>query len=478
MSQSLRPLTIKAFLLVSFVCFSLVVITAEATTYNIDLQVDFPSGNFTGTEHVTFKNTSSSRFYELFFRLYPNARNFYGDGNLIIDTVRIDNQVVSSTLFSNDTVLLVPLPTPLPPGGKTVIDFSFHGRLTDWRRNRNKSSANDYGVYAASSSAMTMAECYPILAPYNDETGWDLDRVSAIGDAVTSDVADYTVTVTVDEGIDVVTSGEVVKEESAGGKRRYWFSGEGIRDFMIVVVKGYEERESKQNGVLIRVSFLPIYRQAADKALDLGRKALSLYEKLFGRYFSREVDIVEVPLNRAAGVEYPGLILVGGSYCENPYDQFFTIIVAHEMAHQWWYAAVGSNVTEEPWLDEALATYSSVVFIEREWGERSARSLLSSWEESYYRAKSAYPQLSVGSSVYLFPDSSVYSAFVYDGGAEFLNDVRQRIGDDAFFSALSGYYHDLSGAIAHRTDLIEHFEHTCNCGIGDLVARYFTADSR
>ncbi len=438
--------------------------------------MDFASGSFTGVERVVFDNTSSSRLYELFFRLYPNASELYGNGDLVVDTVQIDDQTVSCTTFSDDTVLLVALPTPVDPGDKTVVDFSFHGRLTDWRRHQNGTSAGDYGIYAASSFAMTMAECYPMLAPYDKETGWDLDRVSAVGDAVTSETADYLVTVTVDKGLAVVTSGDKVSEKSIGGRQRYSFIGKDIRDFMIVVVSGYEERERAQDGIIIRTSFLPKHSDAADRALSLGQKAIFLYGDLFGMYYGQEVDIVEVPLNRAAGVEYPGLILVGESYCENPYDQFFAIIIAHEMAHQWWYAAVGNNVTEEPWLDEALATYSSIIFIEREWGAKPARSVLSTWEKRYHQAKSAYPQLSVGAPVYLFPNSSIYSAFVYDGGAEFLDEVRHRIGNNAFFSALSGYYHDLSGSIAHRADLIQHFERACGCGIGDLIARYFTAN--
>lgn len=449
--------------------------SAGSPRYAIDLRVDFSRGTFTGTEAVTYTNTTSTNLYELFFRLYPNAHAIYGDGTLTVDVVRVGDAPVSPTGFGDETILFVPLSSPLAPGGVVTVDLSFHGRLTDWRRHPGGTGASDYGIYASSSSSMTMAECYPILAPYDEEMGWDLDSVSPIGDAVTSGTADYVVTVTAAADLTVLTSGIQVGEEPLGSERRCSFVGDDIRDFMIVVVKDYETRSELKDGLTVRTSFLPEHAQAAETSSSLARRALSLYGELFGPYFGTELDLVEVPLSRAAGVEYPGLILIGESYCENPYDQFFTIIIAHEVAHQWWYAVVGNNVTEEPWLDEALATYTSLVFIEREWGEESADSFLATWRERYRRARLDHPELSVTSPVYLFPDSSVYSAFVYYGGAVLLDEIRRRIGDDAFFSALSEYYRDLAGRIAHRADLLSRFEEACVCGLGELFARYFTS---
>jgi len=40
-------------------------------------------------------------------------------------------------------------------------------------------------------------------------------------------------------------------------------------------------------------------------------------------------------------------------------------IGVHETAHQWWFASVGNNQALEPWLDEALATYSERLFYEK-----------------------------------------------------------------------------------------------------------------
>ena len=39
------------------------------------------------------------------------------------------------------------------------------------------------------------------------------------------------------------------------------------------------------------------------------------------------------------------------------------LLAAHETGHQWWFERVASDEAKEPWLDEALTTYSELVFL-------------------------------------------------------------------------------------------------------------------
>ncbi len=51
------------------------------------------------------------------------------------------------------------------------------------------------------------------------------------------------------------------------------------------------------------------------------------------------------------------------------------ILVAHEVAHQWWYQIVHNDPVNMPWLDEALAEYSVKIYSERLHGPRAAAFL-------------------------------------------------------------------------------------------------------
>ncbi len=51
------------------------------------------------------------------------------------------------------------------------------------------------------------------------------------------------------------------------------------------------------------------------------------------------------------GIEYPTFVFLGKG-------GFLQVIVAHETAHQWFYSLVGNDQERDPWLDEALASWS------------------------------------------------------------------------------------------------------------------------
>ena len=52
---------------------------------------------------------------------------------------------------------------------------------------------------------------------------------------------------------------------------------------------------------------------------------------------------------------------------------FREIVVAHEVAHQWWYSLVGNDQIDEPWLDEAFAQFTTALVLPRSvWRSRHA----------------------------------------------------------------------------------------------------------
>lgn len=469
-----RDLLVLCLLLLNYLsafASELPALPREVPCYDIVLEVDFGGRRFSGVERIEYVNTTGIELEEVFLRLYPNASAIYGTGLLSVEETLLNGEPVEVESFVDGTVLMVPLSFPLSEGESIALELSFNGRPSEWLAPSNPSPQVGYGIYASSKRAMSLASFYPILAVY-DEEGWNIDPISEIGDPVFSAVASYTVSVTTDPGLSVLSSGRLVDQEVKGDRCTYRFIGEGVRDFIIVLGEGYVQRSEHAGEVVLRTSFFPKHAHAGQIAMVRARAALALYERLFGPYAYDELDLVEVPLARAAGVEYPGLILIAESYCENPADRFFDIIVSHEVAHQWWYAAVGSDVIEEPWLDESLATYSSALFIEETYGTEAARAVFADWAASHRSVRDSHPGLSVASPLYLFPDSGTYRAFIYSGGAVFLNEIRRTIGDAAFFDALAAYYHNRAFRFAHSSDLLTHFEEACACDLSEIFSYY------
>src|SRR5205085_810999 len=70
---------------------------------------------------------------------------------------------------------------------------------------------------------------------------------------------------------------------------------------------------------------------------------------------------VQTPSLDGEGMEYPGIVFVemtpGSAYGRS--WAHTAALLAHELAHQWFYGIVGNNQWREPWLDESFATFAS-----------------------------------------------------------------------------------------------------------------------
>jgi len=440
--------------------------------YEIDLVVDYDSGAFDGRATIQYTNSTGMALPELFFRLYANDATLYGSASVQVSEVSVQTASMPFSLFLSETVLMIPLDEPLQPEEPIEIEFLFSGRTSEWLQNdRYGTSQTGYGLLTRSSSALTLTAFYPILAVYSDE-GWVLDPSTGFGDTLMGDTADYFVQVTTRAGPVPVASGELIAVNPEADSTTYTFAALNARDFSLVLLDDYIPSTAKFNGVIIRSWFTPQHRQAGLLASEMAVFSLELFEELVGPSPFREIELVEVPLRSAAGVEFSGLILVGSQYAEQPEDLFFSVIVSHEMAHQWFYAGVGNDVSEHPWLDESFATYLSYEFLGAYFDATTAQTELERWRSAYQIVQRNWSDLSVGSPKYAFPDSSTYSSFVYSGGATFLYDLRLELGDEAFYRGLQAYYRAMLHDVATPSDLILIFEQSCSCQIDELLSSY------
>ena len=462
-------------LFATFLFVSLALSAAAQSTlqYDIDLTVDYDAGAFEDTAIVSYTNTTGIALSELFFRLYANDSGLYGTAFVQILGITIQTASVSYALYLNDTVVLVPLAEPLQPNEPIEVNIAFSGQASNWPPNLQVGSDDTgYGLLTKSESALTITTFYPMLAVYSDE-GWVLDPGSGFGDILMGDTADYSVHLRTRAGPMPVTSGELTTVNPEIDSTTYDFVAQNARDFsMALVDTNYTPMTGALADVIIRTWFTTQAEIAGQLALDMAVSSFELYEDLVGLCPFREIDLVEVPLRSAAGVEFSGLILVASQYSLQPRDLFFSIIVSHEMAHQWFYAGVGNDVSEHPWLDESFATYLSYEFLNSYYNTTTALGELNTWRLSYQRAAQDWEDLSISSPIYAFPNSSVYSSFVYSGGAIFLYELKQALGNEAFYRGLQGYYSEMRYHMAVPLDFIRIMGKACSCQIDDLLSIY------
>lgn len=393
-----------------------------------------PEGVLQG--EATVSGTAPSDWTELVFRLYPAA---FDPAYLRLTGARREDEELP---WRTVDPTAVEIPYLVPAGQTFSVTLEFGGRIPPFGGDRG------YGSFARSPQAWVLAQAYPILAPWNGS--WTVRPVFPWGDSTVAEVADYSVELRVPPGWTAVATGW--EEELAPGL--YRVEGKNLREFAFVLLRGYALQTGSVAGVEVRSYFPPDRAAAGATALEVTLDSLRVYTELLGPHPFPELDVVAVPLRGAAGIEYPGLILVGeayyGRFSQDPL--FFPMIFAHEVAHQWWYAEVGGDQVGEPWVDEALATSTSGLYFE---AQGRLPEVLRYWEAGYAAGRRANPEAAITSPLWAFPGGLGYGGIVYSGGALFLHAVRGRMGDEAFFRALRRFREEFRWQIARGARLLE-----------------------
>lgn len=308
------------------------------------------------------------------------------------------------------------------------------------------------GFFGYSARQLNLGHFLPAVAARLDDD-WRIHDPIGIGEQVVYDVADWQVTVSVENAPDALAlaaPGTVTPL----GPTTWDIELLNSRDFAISLGDGLNARELQlANGVTVEVyafADAQIYANGvrldgADHVLKEAEKALALFESKFGPYDRERFVIVQGDF--PDGMEFSGLVFVGGAWFTS-FDggprNYLTLISVHEIAHQWWYARVGNDAALNPWLDEALATYSEYLFIEAHY------PAFKNWWWSF-RVAGFFPQGKVDSDVYEFATAREYINAVYLRGVQMLHNLRVDIGDEAFFQLLRAYLAAGDGQIAEPT---------------------------
>ena len=147
---------------------------------------------------------------------------------------------------------------------------------------------------------------------------------------------------------------------------------------------------------------------------------------------------------------------------------------ARGIAHQWWYGIVGDDQVNQPWVDESLAQYSSLIDFEDVHGAGSRSSILRQvFQDPYNRAKSAGHDAPVNLPVAAYNESD-YSAIVYGKGPLFYDAIRTKMGDTLFFKFLQTYFERYRYKIASGDGHSQDGRRYCSCSVQNEYANWIS----
>jgi hypothetical protein len=416
-----------------------------------------------GTIAIRWVNDGPAPATELPLRLYPNASG-YEEGGMVVERIAVDGQPVEATVSGDGTVLVAPLPEPVEPGDAAALTAQFSTTVPI-------DSTTAFGIFSVKTTARTiaLAHWHPLLAG-SDERGWSLEPFSRNGDPVFAPAAHFDVTLRAPEQLVIVASGVETSPAAANGRVEWSIRAGPVRELGLVAASRWAPGATSSGDVDISVWSMPGDDTAAAVVLTAAEAALRGFEGRFGPYPYTELDVATVDLNGAVGMEYPGLILVSPAIFDAVAagDRFAETVVAHEIAHQWWYGVVGSNHHRHAFIDEGLAELSGVaLYLEDRYGREVADAIWDAEVVSWWeRAREQGPALPAASATDDFADRAAYAAAVYPQAAIGFAAIRERIGDDAFFAALAAVVREHAFGVVEPSDLKSAFAEACTCDIG------------
>ncbi|HEX9115551.1 MAG TPA: M1 family metallopeptidase [Anaerolineae bacterium] len=400
----------------------------QLLTYSITVQINPTALVYTGTVEVTFPVSSTTPMNELYFRLYPNLRQF--NGRLEVTSASVNDVAVSYAYTSQDSAIHIVPPKPLRAGSRAWARIGFAGSPPD-------RPAGSYSLVGRSDGILSLMGFYPMLAAHRGQE-WATDVADPQGDSGFEDAALFKVDVTAPaDQVIAATGTQVGRRPAANGWVTTRYVQGPAREFTLLLSPHFQTMQEEAYGTLVRSYFLPEDVDAGKSALYDGLAAMQIYSDAFGPYPYREMDVVEAPLT-FRGQEFPGMSLIGIQDYRQTASELERL-VSHEVAHQWWYNQVGSDQTMQPWQDEGLAEFSMYFYFTARHGQASADTLRQlRWAAPVSLARQRGIDAPIGRPVTYY-DKGNYETIVYGKGALFFATLRDEIGADAFRDLLRTY---------------------------------------
>lgn len=431
----------------------------QRVNYKIDVFLDTEKHVLYGKERITYINNSPNTLKEMYFHLYPNAYRKgsvrfkeagrfieidhmypegYRDAGFEVKKLEINGKRES---FSIDgTIMHVSLDKPIGPKDTASFYIEFEEYIPALFARWGRFKTNYH-----------ISQWYPKPCVY-DEKGWHPDEFHYYGEFY-GEFGDFDVSITVPAEYKIAASGVCVDKKEEKGKRTERFIIKNAHDFAFCVDKRYRVKSEEVRGVRINLYYF-CSEKTAERALEYAKKGLLYYWDKYGPYPYKEMDVVETE-EGVAGMEYPGLVMIGKTAFELPVllDFWLEDVIVHEIGHNWWYGAIANNETDEAWLDEGINTFSDRRYIEDAYGKRRNVlryprflkwlpniTLRDIWEESMIdMEKRGYGEEILKPS-HDFREPSSYTEAVYTKASLVMDLLKDSLGEELFNRVMREYY--------------------------------------
>ena len=355
----------------------------QSVKYNMDIQMNVTTHQFTGVQEITYTNNSPDDIDRVFYHLYlnafqPNSMMDVRSRTIADADARIGDRIaalsdaeigyhqvesltqdgMATSFIEEGTILEVKLPKVIHSGESTVLKMKFSSQVPIQIRRTGRD--NKEGV------AYSMSQWYPKLAEY-DEDGWHPNPY--VGREFYGVWGDFDVKITIDSDYIIGASGYLQNPEEVGagyasGAREvrermptttYHFIAPNVHDFVWAADPDYTHTIYERNDDMKMHFFYQAGEQTTEnweKLPAIMDKAFGYINEHFGQYPYKKYSFIQ---GGDGGMEYPMATLITGN---RPLSSLVGVCV-HELLHSWYQMVLATDESAYPWMDEGFTSYAS-----------------------------------------------------------------------------------------------------------------------
>jgi hypothetical protein len=425
--------------------------------YEMAIDLDYDSHRARIRETVIVTNQTEEKWEKVVFSVPPAVRPEVFGLNWATVTIKNDTQTIVPVITGSMAVF--ELPQAIEAGDQLRIDISFQLIL----RKLDKYEVFPTGNLGYNDIQAQFGDFFPTLTPYDPGIGFREWEYVPVGDPYVYPVADFDVRIKADDDVLVAAPGLVTHDGN-----NWEFVIDGARSFAFAAGKYYDFMSASAGETPLYCYFIKGNEHAAEVILKTARECVDLYSRLYGPYPYRELNLVQN--SNSSGMEYSALVMLSNNNIREYSDstpQFLLVLTAHEIAHEWWYGAVGNDQVKEAWLDEGLAKYSEFLYF------RAYHPDLLGWWQSLLAVKRPENRF-IDDPIQMYRETPKdYTRVIYGLAPAFLQELHNKIGEQAFFDFLKNYYNEGKDHIVTARDFFSILGRHTDADITPLLQKYF-----
>ncbi len=394
--------------------------------YQLSITPDMESFTFDGQETIAFDLLKSAR--DLTFHVV----------GLEISSVRLDSGHAGTVAFSEaDQTVTFGFEQAIEAGQHT-LELTFSGQINDSLHGFYRSQYDHNGE--TKWLALTQFE-----AVHAREAFVCIDEPSA--------KAVFELSLTIPKALTAISNTQIESEKPAGaGRKTVTFApSPKMSTYLVAYLVGefeYKERQTSA-GTVVRIYATPGKRDQFGFALDTAVRMLEDFTEYFGiAYPLVKLDMIAVPDFGAAAMENWGAIiyretdlLLDETKTSLSHKQRVALVIAHELAHQWFGNLVTMAWWNDLWLNEGFAAWAETLALDRMFPEWRAWHQFVGWRLEWALRDDAlantHPiEVEVEDPLAL---DEIFDGISYAKGAGIINMLHHYLGPDDFRRGLKHY---------------------------------------